>query len=148
VSHHPNEPQTGEREVGKTSAVIKLELLMTVVVFAVWIFTLADVAQAPGKDIRTLPKVAWVVIVLLFPVLGSAAWFVLGRPQGPPGPAAGERSAPAFPEYDRPGRSAAADPEKDEEFLKQVRARAEEQRKRYEAQKKRDQEREQDGSAQ
>ena len=123
---------------------IKLELLMTVVVFAVWIFTLADVVQSPGQHVRNLPKVAWVVLVLLFPVLGSAAWFVFGRPQGTPRPARGERTAPAFPEYDRPGRSAAVDPEKDEEFLKQVRARAEEQRKRYEQEKKRDQEREQE----
>ncbi len=124
---------------------VKLELLFTVVIFAVWIFTLADVAQSPGKDVRNLPKVAWVVLVLLFPVLGSAAWFVLGRPQGARRPAKGERAAPQFPEYDRPGRSAAVDPEKDAEFLKQVRARAEEQRKRYEAEKKREQEREKNG---
>jgi hypothetical protein len=119
--------------------VIKLELLFTVIVFGVWIFTLADVAQAPAHQIRNLPKVGWFVIVLLFPVLGSAAWFVLGRPEGPPRLAPGERAVPQFPEYDRRGRNAAADPEKDEEFLKQVRARAEEQRKRYEAQKKREQ---------
>jgi hypothetical protein len=123
--------------------VLKLQLLFTVVGFAVWIFTLADVVQSPGQHVRNLPKLAWVVLVLLFPVLGSAGWFVLGRPQGTR-PARGERSAPAFPEYDRPGRSAAVDPEKDEQFLKQVRARAEEQRKRYELEKKRDQEREQE----
>jgi hypothetical protein len=119
--------------------VIKLELLFTVVVFAVWIFTLADVAQSPGQRVRNLPKVAWVVLVLLFPVLGSAAWFVCGRPDAASGPGKGERSAPQYPEYDRPGRSAAADPEKDEEFLRQVRARAEEQRKRYAEEKKREQ---------
>ena len=124
---------------------LKLQLLFTVVGFAVWIFTLADVAQSPKQQIRILPKVAWVVLVLLFPVLGSAGWFVLGRPHGTPRPARGERSAPAFPEYDRPGRSAAVDPEKDEEFLRHVRARAEEQRKRYELEKQRDLDREQEG---
>jgi hypothetical protein len=118
--------------------VVKLQLLFTLVVLVVWIFTLADVAQAPGKQVRLLPKVAWVVLVLLFPVLGSAAWFVLGRPQGTARTAVSER-AQAFPEYDRPGRSAAVDPEKDEEFLKQVRARAEEQRSRYAEEKKREQ---------
>ena len=123
---------------------IKLELLFTLVAFAVWIFTLADVVQSPGKDVRNLPKVAWVVIVLLFPVLGSAAWFVLGRPQGPSRPAVGERSAPAYPEYDRPGRSAAVDAEKDEEFLRQVRDRAEVQRKRYAEEKKRERQHEQE----
>ena len=38
---------------------------------------------------------------------------------------------PEFPEYDRPGRAAAANPEDDEEFLRKVRERAEEQRRRY-----------------
>ena len=51
-------------------------------------------------------------------------------------PRAYERETPVFPEYDRPGRAAAVDPEKDEEFLRQVRERAEEQRKRYEASRK------------
>ena len=119
---------------------IKLELLFTVIVFGVWIFTLVDVAQAPAPQIRNLPKVGWLIVVLLFPVLGTVAWFVLGRPEGSQPLAAGERAVPQFPEYDRRGRNAAADPEKDAEFLRQVRARAEEQRKRYEAQKKRDRE--------
>ncbi len=95
--------------------------------------------------VRTLPKIAWLVVVILFPLLGSAGWFILGRPEGRGPRVAGayERVTPAFPEYDRPGRAAALDPEKDEEFLEQVRARAEEQRRRYEAQKKREQ---QDGA--
>ena len=40
-----------------------------------------------------------------------------------------ERSASEFPEYDRPGRFAAANPEADDEFLRKVRERAEEQRR-------------------
>ncbi len=45
-------------------------------------------------------------------------------------------AAPSFPEYERRGRFSAADPEKDEEFLRHVRSRAEEQRKKYEAEKR------------
>jgi hypothetical protein len=116
--------------------VIKLELLFSVIVFAVWVFTLVDVFSTPEASMRNLPKVGWVVVVLLFPALGSIAWYAFGRPQARPA-GAYERSAPAFPEYDRPGRAAAADPAKDEEFLKQVRARAEEQRKRHAEEKKR-----------
>ena len=47
-----------------------------------------------------------------------------------------------LPRVRPPGPRGAVDPAKDEEFLKQVRARAEEQRKRYELEKKREQERE------
>ena len=43
-----------------------------------------------------------------------------------------------FPEYDRPGRFAAADPAADEEFLKKVRERAEEQRRKAREQKRRE----------
>ena len=50
-----------------------------------------------------------------------------------------EREQSAFPEYDRPGRAAAVDPEKDEAFLRQVRERAEAQRKAYEERRKREQ---------
>ena len=120
---------------------IKLELLLSVAAFAVWIYCLIDVAQTRDDEIRNLNKGAWILIVLFFSVVGSIGWFVFGRPDNRSRPAAAhERPNAGFPEYDRPGRAAAADPEKDEEFLKQVRARAEEQRKRYEAQKKRDQE--------
>ena len=97
-------------------------------------------AQTPEAAIRNLNKIAWLLIVFFFSVLGAIGWFVFGRPESRPRTAgAYERASPAFPEYDRPGRAAAVDPEKDEAFLQQVRARAEEQRKRYEAQKKREQ---------
>lgn len=118
---------------------IKVELLFSAVVFAVWVYTLIEVASTPEGAMRNLPKIGWVVVVLLFPLLGSAAWFVLGRPESRPRTAgAYERLAPAYPEYDRPGRAAAVDPGRDEEFLAQVRARAEAQRKRYEAERKRE----------
>ena len=40
-----------------------------------------------------------------------------------------ERAVPEYPEYDRPGRAAATEAESDEEFLRKVRERAEEQRR-------------------
>jgi len=118
--------------------VIKLELLLGVVWFAIWVFTIIDVLSAPEPAIRRLPKLGWLLVVVIFGAIGALAWFVLGRPEGKGQRTLSsyERSTPAFPEYDRPGRAAAADPEKDEEFLRQVRARAEEQRKRYEQSKK------------
>jgi hypothetical protein len=118
--------------------VARVGILFSLITFVVWVYTLVKVATTPEHQVRTLPKVAWVVIVVLFPLLGTVGWYVLGRP-----PEAGtarrsphQRATPAFPEYDRPGRAAAPDPEKDEEFLRQVRERAEEQRRRYEQAKK------------
>jgi hypothetical protein len=41
-----------------------------------------------------------------------------------------ERDAANFPEYNRPGRFAATNPDDDEEFLRRCRERAEEQRRK------------------
>lgn len=112
--------------------VIKLELLAGFVTFALWVYCLVDVIQTPDGAVRNLQKTIWLLIVLFFPFVGSVAWLVAGRPSSAPRrPAPYERPATGFPEYDRPGRAAALDESADEEFLKGVRARAEEQRKRH-----------------
>ncbi|HEU5037594.1 MAG TPA: PLD nuclease N-terminal domain-containing protein [Nocardioides sp.] len=116
-----------------------MELLLGVVALALWVFCLVDAIGSPADRIRNLPKVAWVLLILFFPLVGSIAWLVAGRPDG--GVArrsAYERAQPAFPEYDRPGRAAAVDPDRDEEFLRQVRERAEAQRRAYDERRKRE----------
>ena len=112
--------------------------------FALWVFCLVDAIGSRSDRVRNLPKVVWIVLILFFPFVGSIAWLVVGRPESTDARrSAHERSQPSFPEYDRPGRAAAVDPEKDAEFLRQVRERAEAQRKQYDEQKRR--EREADG---
>jgi len=116
-----------------TGQVIKLQLLATVVTFALWAYCLVGVISCPPNRVRNLPKLVWVLLVVLFPFVGSIAWLVAGRPTGErANRSSHERAQPAFPEYDRPGRAAAQDPQRDEEFLRRVRERAEEQRRRYE----------------
>jgi len=120
--------------------VIRFELGSGLIVLALSIFCVFDVIGSRDGEIRNLPKITWLFIVLLFPLVGSIAWLVAGRPEtGAAVRSRHERSVPDFPEYDRPGRAAATDPSKDEEFLRQVRARAEEQRRRYEEQRRREQ---------
>jgi hypothetical protein len=120
---------------------VRVELLVSVVTLALWIFCLVDVIGTSDSAIRNLPKVAWVLIVLLFPLAGSIAWLVAGRPTAVPvGRSPYERAAPEFPEYDRPGRAAGTTTEADEEFLHRVRQRAEEQRRAYREQRRREQE--------
>lgn len=119
---------------------IKLELLVAVAAFALWVFCLVDAIGTPDAVVRNLPKVGWILVILLFPFVGSIAWLVAGRPEtaGAARRSAWERQQPAFPEYDRPGRAAAVDPEKDAAFLRQVRERAEAQRRAYEERKRRE----------
>ncbi|MDN4175296.1 PLD nuclease N-terminal domain-containing protein [Nocardioides sp. SOB77] len=122
-----------------------IRLLPGVIVFLLWAYCLVDAIVSDQSRVRHLPKWVWIVLVLLFPLVGSVAWLVAGRP-GTPARLTRERgAAPGFPEYERPGRMAASDPAKDEEFLRQVRERAEEQRRRYEAERRRKAELEGDG---
>jgi hypothetical protein len=117
--------------------VLKLYALFGIVAFCLFVYSLVDIIQSSEGEIRHLPKLWWLLLVLFFPFVGSIAWLVAGRPdRGPRRASAYERRAPEFPEYDRPGRAAAVDPERDEEFLRQVRARAEEQRRRHELQRR------------
>jgi len=114
-------------------------MVLFVLGFALWVYCLVSVISTDDGRIRHLPKVAWLLIVLFFPFVGSVAWLIAGRPTTAGArPNRYERATPEFPEYDRPGRAAAADPAKDEEFLRQVRERAEEQRRRHEQSKKAD----------
>ena len=110
---------------------IRVELVFGLLVFALWVFCLLEVIRADDGSIRHLPKLGWLLIVLFFPLAGSIAWLVVGRAPRTPRTSHLERSMPQFPEYDRPGRAAASTPETDEEFLRKVRARAEEQRRAY-----------------
>lgn len=135
------EPVAAWAPVSHTLGVIKVELLLGVATFALWVFCLVDAIGAPADRIRNLPKVGWILLILFFPFIGSIAWLVAGRPEDRVSRRSPyERETPHFPEYDRPGRAAATDPEKDDEFLRQVRERAEAQRKAYEAQRKRERE--------
>ncbi|MCW2854870.1 MAG: putative secreted protein [Marmoricola sp.] len=105
------------------------------------IFCLIDVITSDEDRVRHLPKMAWFLLILLVPAIGSVIWLFAGRPQGGPGRGgAYERPATAYPEYDRPGRAAGLTPESDQEFLTRVRERAEEQRRKEAENRRRAQE--------
>jgi len=116
---------------------IRFEGGFFLLVLALDVFCVIDLIQTRDDDVRNLPKIAWLILILLFPPIGSIAWLAAGRPQGPRRPSPYERSASAFPEYDRPGRAAGMSPESDEEFLRKIRERAEEQRRKAAEEKKR-----------
>jgi hypothetical protein len=125
---------------------IRVEGGMILLLLALDVFCVIDLITTREDEVRNLPKIAWLLLILLFPPIGSIAWLVAGRPQrGPRAASAYERSVPQFPEYDRPGRAVAATPESDEEFLRKVRERAEEQRRKA-AEDKRRRDAEQRGS--
>lgn len=104
---------------------------------AVWLFCIIDVITTPESQCRNLPKLAWLLIVIVLVDLGSIAWLVAGREWAGRGQAGlsykGNTGRSRYPEYERPGRFAATNPDDDEAFLSQLRERAEQQRRDYRA---------------
>jgi hypothetical protein len=95
---------------------------------ALWVFCIFEAITTDPARVRNLPKPAWVVIVIVLADVGSLLWLLAGRPVRAPVPGTPKGSVP--PEYDRPGRAAAANPEDDAAFLAELKARAAEQRAR------------------
>jgi len=102
---------------------------------ALWIFCLVDVITCDESECRNLPKMLWLMIVLVLPDVGSVLWRVAGRPQGRGRPAAlpykGNTGRPQGQQShrDHPSQVRATSPDDDEEFLRGIRNRAEEQRR-------------------
>ncbi|QDY06891.1 PLDc_N domain-containing protein [Micromonospora sp. HM134] len=66
--------------------------------------------SAEDGTVRGLPRFAWVVVILFFPLVGSIAWFLAGRPV-----AEGDRRLGWPPASRRP-----VAPDDDPEFLKSI----------------------------
>ncbi|KAA0022622.1 PLD nuclease N-terminal domain-containing protein [Antrihabitans cavernicola] len=103
-----------------------------------WIYCLVDVITCPESEVRNLPKIMWLLIVLFVPTIGSIIWLVAGRPEGARRAFSGPAAAAGYTEYDRPGRHIAQRPEDDEEFLRRCRERAEQQRREAKRQREAD----------
>ena len=104
--------------------------LVALLVLGFWLFCLFDVITTDESQMRNLAKTWWIVIVLLFSVVGSIMWLVAGRPQGAGTggmPYKGNRGdATGTTGGDRYGRGLAPvarpiAPDDDPEFLDQVR---------------------------
>jgi hypothetical protein len=94
------------------SVVIGLALL------AFWLYCLFDVITTPEEGMRNLPKVLWVIVVVLLFAVGGLLWFLLGRPlqqqaRTPEGPRPFSR-----PPSTRP--PAPKGPDDDPEFLRNL----------------------------
>ncbi|MGW1283569.1 PLD nuclease N-terminal domain-containing protein [Streptomyces sp. NPDC001118] len=93
-----------------------LRYLPFLLVLALWIYAFVDCLNTPEEEVRHLPKVAWVVIILLFGevLVGPVAWLITGRRREVPGGG----SAPAERHRDAPARWVA--PDDNPEFLKSL----------------------------
>jgi hypothetical protein len=67
--------------------VVRILLYAVPVILGVW--ALVDCAQTAKRDVRRLPRAAWILIILMVPIVGPVAWLTVGRRKG-----SGPRPAP------------------------------------------------------
>ena len=79
-------------------------VILPFVVVALDVFAVVDVILTEARRVRALNKIAWVVIIIVLPVIGAILWFWLGK----------ERQ-------DRGGTPRQVAPDDDPNFLKNLR---------------------------
>ena len=71
---------------------------------------LALISSLSADRVRSLPRALWIVVILLIPLLGPAAYFLFGRPVPPPREGGPVRRTPPRP----------SSPDDDPEFLRSM----------------------------
>ncbi|MGQ3383983.1 PLDc N-terminal domain-containing protein [Glutamicibacter sp. TV12E] len=83
---------------------VRFLIFASVVSIALMIYTLIECSRAPKHRVRSLPKQAWVVVIIVLPLVGAILWFLLGRPANESNQQATHQTAP----------------DDDEDFLRQL----------------------------
>ncbi|MFH0178181.1 PLD nuclease N-terminal domain-containing protein [Streptomyces cacaoi] len=107
-----------------------LRYLPFLLVLALWIYAFIDCLNTPEEEVRGLPKVVWVIIILLFGevLVGPVAWLVAGKARRAPVGGGG-----AAAESPRARRAEWVAPDDNPEFLKSLKENQEEDKKDDEA---------------
>ncbi|HKT04396.1 MAG TPA: PLD nuclease N-terminal domain-containing protein [Rugosimonospora sp.] len=96
--------------------------LLALADLAIMVVALIDCLSVDENAIRALPRIVWVLLILLFSPAGGIAWFVAGRP--PRVATGGQQWQPgdAFPGSDDPTRDLTRElaPDDDPEFLRRI----------------------------
>lgn len=99
-----------------------LRVLMVLVPLGLSIYAFIDCISTDEKQIRYIPKPLWAILVLLFPLVGSISWLLVGKertsPRRPGGGAGGRRRDGWVAPDDNPEFLKSLKDEKDEKFPK------------------------------
>ncbi|GAA0905552.1 PLD nuclease N-terminal domain-containing protein [Streptomyces thermoalcalitolerans] len=90
-----------------------LRVLLYLVPLVLVIFAFIDCLNTPEDEVRHLPKIAWVFIILLFWIVGPIVWLIAGKDRA----ALAHGGAP--PGWQR-GRTRYVAPDDNPEFLKSL----------------------------
>jgi hypothetical protein len=120
------------RERGMIAGMARLYLFVFAVDFVLTVVALISVLSAEDHQVRTLPRIVWVIVILLFPLVGPFIYFRAGRPvaglgvssgagagDGTVGGAAGSLGVPGARASGPASRRIVA-PDDDPDFLREI----------------------------
>lgn len=55
---------------------------LAVAVLVIFVYGLVDVIRTDARLTRGISKPAWIVVMIVLPVLGAILWLLMGRPRG------------------------------------------------------------------
>ncbi|MFG2298842.1 PLDc N-terminal domain-containing protein [Streptomyces sp. NPDC048603] len=88
-----------------------LRYLPFLLIIALTIYAFIDCLNTPEEEVKHLPKVVWVIIILLFSIVGPVVWLFAGKKRVASGGGAGRSR----------GRTQWVAPDDNPEFLKSLR---------------------------
>jgi hypothetical protein len=59
-----------------------LRVALAVAVLVIFVYGLVDVIRTDGRLTRGISKPAWIVVMIVLPVVGAILWLLIGRPRG------------------------------------------------------------------
>ena len=86
-----------------------VKVLLFLIPIALTIYAVIDAIQTEDSRVQYLPKLIWLVLILLFTPVGAIAWLITGRQHGP----RTGRKGSAYP-------SAPRGPDDDPDFLRSL----------------------------
>ncbi|HET7138557.1 MAG TPA: PLD nuclease N-terminal domain-containing protein [Arthrobacter sp.] len=81
-------------------------VVLAVAVLVIFVYGLVDVIRTDGRQTRGISKPAWIIVMIILPLLGAILWLLIGRPRG---------AAPVRPAYSHPTA-----PDDDPDFLRNL----------------------------
>ncbi len=56
-------------------------VVLAVAILVIFVYGLVDVIRTDGRLTRGISKPAWIVVMIVLPVLGAILWLLIGRPR-------------------------------------------------------------------
>ena len=95
-----------------------LRVLFPLLVLVVTIYALVECIQTEDEQVRNLPKLVWILLIIIAPLVGGVAWLIAGRPQSllPGGGPGGQEPGTGTTGRNKP--QAPRGPDDDPDFLR------------------------------